>query len=200
MGVRARVGSPRASSRPVRRVRRAPRPRRARDLSRAVRHRAKLSASGLWLGATSYDPVRDGWRLRWGRVRSLRVPGIDAASSCSGAKPRASRALPSRGLDGLLGFGRADVRRAELRAAPAYFDVFSDGGYRWVRDFVSVRVWDFSHLQRHAATLADVLNLLPRTRCPEAWAMLGCQVWSPSGHWPWRPAGFVAMFWPNQAG
>lgn len=177
MIARARLGSPCASPRPSRRVRRAPRPRRTRDVSRAVRHRVALSASGLRAAATPYDPAREGWRLRWARARFRTSP--TPPSSSDEPPPANDKCAPRSGLPmgapGCLDWGPRVLAQAESLAAPAFFEDIA-GSAAVVLSSVFSREWGCPLLRRQAAVFARSLDLLPRDHAPAVWSSMVCSL------------------------
>ena len=109
------------------------------------------------------------------------------ADCCSPARGSASvpvvRGVPApraphipRGLGAYLSMCPTVIAQAEWREAPVLFNDICDGGAISAAQAVSQFPWVSTSLGCQAAVLARALDLLPRAKCPPAWAVLVCSL------------------------
>ena len=110
-------------------------------------------------------------------------PALTRASLPSQARPRMTKkkrkrkmpacVLPRSSSGHMFAVCPSMIARAEAKAAPRFFDDFTDGGPEFVSEFVARLDWSSPDWAQQAAVWARMLDSL-RDRSPRAWSNMIC--------------------------
>ena len=156
----------------------------ARARRRALRERCPplplLVSTATRAPPSTAAPILAAPSPRQGPTRSATTPAD------SGSPSRGSASVPvvrdvsvpriRRGLGAYLSMCPAVIAQAELREAPVLFNDICDGGAISAAQAISRYTWAADSRECQAAVLARALDLLPRAKCPPAWAVLVCNL------------------------